>query len=366
MSTEDGVVHMALGLGRTVAEGGKSLRFCPRYPKITPQLSTAKDFLTRTQERFYALKTRGYPESLHFSTRSNLEHWSIADALEDPPVKAFASTYVPGEDRIRDTWYCQGPKMMTFARVLKYDDPPMAGLIADLLSLGKEGMGMPVEMEFAANLPEREADPWEFFILQIRPMADPGEPSGTDISLEDEENALCVSSTALGHGTLESIRDIVYVEPGRFQGNKTREMALEISQINNRLARENLPFLLAGPGRWGSSDPWLGIPVAWSDISNAGAIVEIRNDSIHADPSGGSHFFHNITAMGIPYITVNETGKGFGDRFSLAGLKGQTMDQGTQFIKHLRLKTPLTVKLDGKHSRCVIMGGSTKIDTIAA
>jgi len=364
MAAEDGVVHLALGLGRTVAEGGKSLRFCPRHPRITPQLSTAKDFLTHTQDRFYALKIKDYPLELHFSTRSNLEHRHLADALEEPPVKAFTSTYVAGEDRIRDTWYCPGPKMLTFARVLKYDDPPLAGLINDLSCLGKEGIGAAVEMEFAVNLPEQADDPWEFFILQVRPMASPRDQGLVSISSEDEDQALCVSAMTLGHGTLDTIQDIVYVRPDRFKGDKTPMMAHEISRINAQLVREKRPFLLAGPGRWGSSDHWLGIPVSWPDISGAGAIVEIRNDTIHADPSRGSHFFHNITSMGIPYITVNETHSG--DRFSFQGLEGVEKDHGSEFIGHLRLQDPLVIKVDGKHSRCVILVKQADTNTIAA
>ncbi len=364
MTAEDGVVHMALGLGKTVSEGGKSFRFCPRYPKITPHLSTAKDFLTHTQDSFYALKMKGYPEGLHFSTLSNLEHRQLADALEEPPVKAFASTYVAGEDRIRDSWYCPGPKVLTFARVLKYDDPPLAGVINDLLSLGKEGMGA-VEIEFAVNLPDQKDGSWEFFILQARPMTSPGDQSRGAISQDDQDHALCVSSMALGHGTVDTIQDIVYVRPGRFKGDKTRIMAREISRINKQLIRENKPFLLAGPGRWGSSDHWLGIPVNWPDIAGVGAIVEIRNTAIHADPSRGSHFYHNITAMGIPYITVNETSSPGGDRFSFQELAGVEVDHGTEFIGHLRLNSHLRIKIDGKHSRCVILGSQTA-NTIAA
>jgi hypothetical protein len=365
MKAEDGVVHMALGLGKTVSEGGKNFRFCPRYPGITPQLSTAQDFLTHTQDSFYALKIKGYPEGLHFSTLSNLEHRQLVDALEEPAVKAFASTYVAGEDRIRDSWYCPGPKVLTFARVLKYDDPPLAGVINDLLSLGKEGMGA-VEIEFAVKLPDRANGPWEFLILQARPMASPGDQSRAVISRDDQDQALCVSAMALGNGTVDTVQDIVYVRPGRFKRDKTRTMAREISRINRHLIRENRPFLLAGPGRWGSSDHWLGIPVNWPDISGVGAIVEIRNTAIHADPSRGSHFYHNITSMGIPYITVNETCSSGGDRFNVQGLDGVEEDHGTEFIGHLRLNSPLVIKIDGKHSRCVILETQTGTNTIAA
>jgi hypothetical protein len=171
---------------------------------------------------------------------------------------------------------------------------------------------------------------------------------------------------ALGHGTVDTIQDIVYVKPDRFKGDKTRTMAREISRINAALVQRNRPFLLTGPGRWGSSDPWLGIPVNWSDISGSGAIVEIKNNAIHANPSQGSHFFHNITAMGIPYITVNETEPTGGEQFNFLGLDGIETDHGTEFIGHLHLNSPLVIKIDGKQSRCVIMGTQTDTNTIIA
>ncbi|MCP4119410.1 MAG: phosphoenolpyruvate synthase/pyruvate phosphate dikinase [Desulfobacteraceae bacterium] len=355
MKAEDGVLHLALGLGKTVVEGEQSFRVSPRYPHITPQFATAGDFLDNTQRSFYALKTKGYPEGLHFPVLSNLERREVADALDEFPVKALASTYVADEDRIRDTWYCPGPKVLTFAQVLKYDTPHITGLINDLLELGREGLGAPVEIEFSANLYAEKDKPCDFFFLQIRPTVTSENRVCVTISREEMDAAVCFSAKALGNGIIDTMADIVYVKPGDFKGNKTREMAREINAVNAGLVNENRRYLLAGPGRWGASDPWLGIPVKWRNISGAGAILETRSKAINADPSQGSHFFHNITSLGIPYITVNETLASAPDRIDWQWLEGLPGVNETTFLRHVRLPKPLMVKIDGKQSWCVIL-----------
>ncbi len=366
IKAEDGVVHMALGLGRTVVEGEQSFRFSPRHPHVTPQFPTVKDFLDHTQRSFYALKTKGYPESLHFPTLSNLERRQVTDALEEFPVKAMSSTYVADEDRIRDTWYCPGPKILTFAPILKFNTPPITDLLNDLLALGRKGIGAAVEIEFSANIPDDKKRPCDFFFLQIRPMVTGRSRSDVTISSREIAKAVCFSSRAMGNGVIDTIQDIVYVKPADFKGDKTREMAREVDTINAGLVAEKRRFLLAGPGRWGASDPWLGIPVKWRNISGVGAIIETRSTAINADPSQGSHFFHNITSLGIPYITVNETLKPSsndpGDHVKADHLDWQWLENletiaETVFLRHVRLKRPLTIKIDGKRSWCIIQKG---------
>lgn len=356
MKAEDGVVHLALGLGKTVVEGEQSFRVSPRHPHITPQFATARDFLDNTQRSFYALKTKGYPEDLHFPTLSNLERREVADALEEFPVKTLSSTYVADEDRIRDTWYCPGTKVLTFARVLKYDTPPLTDLINDLLELGRKGLGAPVEIEFSANLYEGKEKPCDFFFLQIRPTVTSENRVSVTITQEEIDAAVCFSDKALGNGIIDTMADIVYVKPGDFKAGMTREMARQINTINAGLVSENRRYILAGPGRWGASDPWLGIPVKWRNISGAGAILETRSKAINADPSQGSHFFHNITSLGVPYITVNEILATSRDRVDWEWLDGLPAVNETTFLRHVRLDTPLMVKIDGKQSRCVILG----------
>ena len=346
----EGILNLALGLGQTLAQGEQSFRVSPKHPQATPQFGCTRDLLEKTQNRFYALRVAGCPETLRFGFCSNLERRDLGEALEEAPVKALASTYVSAEDRIRDTWYCKGPKIITFAQVLKYGAPPLAALVNDLMAALADEAGAPMELEFAADLPGKSGGPWKISLLQARPMSSPRDTSM--ITRKDFDDAVCVSTSALGNCTLDTIRDIVYVNPETFERGRTLDMARQISRINAELAKTNRRFLLAGPGRWGSSDPWLGIPVQWQQISGAGAIVEIRDGTIHADASGGSHFFNTITARGVPYITVNPDAL---DRIDLEHLTGCRTVRDEGFIRHLRLKRPLVIKVDGKHSRSVIM-----------
>ncbi len=347
---DEGILNLALGLGHTLAQGEQSFRVFPKHPQATPQCSGTRDFLENTQNSFYALRMEDYPETLRFGICSNLERRDLAQALEEAPVKALTSTYMPAEDRIRDTWYCKGPKILTFAQVLKYGTPPLTALVNDLMTALADDAGGPIELEFTADMPEESGQPWKISLLQVRPMSSPRDTSL--ITKEDLDEAVCVSTSALGNCTLETIRDIVYVNPETFEGGKTSDMAQQISRINADLAKNDRRFLLAGPGRWGSSDPWLGIPVDWQQISGAGAIVEIRDGTIHADASRGSHFFNTITSQGVPYITVNP---GDADRIDLEHLTGCRTVRDEGFIRHMRLKRPLLIKVDGKHSRSVII-----------
>ncbi|NDY72943.1 hypothetical protein DO021_13390 [Desulfobacter hydrogenophilus] len=352
---DEGILNLALGLGQTLAQGEQSFRICPKHPQATPQFSGTRDFLEKTQKHFYALRMADYPETLRFGICSNLERRDLVQALEEAPVKALTSTYVPVEDRIRDTWYCQGPKILTFAQVLKYGTPHLTALVNDLMTTLAHDAGGPIELEFAADIPDKPGRPWKISLLQTRPMSSPRDTSL--ITRQDLDEAVCVSTSALGNCTLNTIRDIVYVNPETFEGGKTPDMAQQISRINAELAKTNRSFLLAGPGRWGSSDPWLGIPVDWQQISGAGAIVEIRDGTIHADASRGSHFFNTITAQGVPYITVNPE---VCDRIDLEHLTGCHTVRDEGFIRHMRLNRPLLIKVDGKHSRSVIMNAERK------
>ena len=347
---DEGVLNLALGLGHTLARGEQSFRISPRHPRSTPQFSSTLDFLEKTQNRFYALRMAGYPDTLHFGCCSNLACRDLAQALDEAPVKALASTYMPGEDRIRDTWYCKGPKIITFSQILKYGTVPLTALINDLMTALAHDAGGPIELEFTADLPAEPSDPWKISLLQARPMSRPRDCSL--ISKQDLDDAVCVSTSAQGNCTLDSIRDIIYVNPETFEKSKTRDMAMQISRINAELAKNNQKFLLAGPGRWGSSDPWLGIPVDWQQICSAGAIVEIMDGTIHAEASRGSHFFNTITSRGVPYITVNPKAK---DRFDLAPLDCCCAVRDDGFIRHMRLNRPLLIKVDGKQSRSVII-----------
>jgi len=352
MKSEEGIAHIALGLGRTVVEGGRTIRFSPKYPSIMPQFSMVDDILANAQRYFYALKIRNYPDELNFQKHSNLEKREIADAEAEYPVQLLASTYLPEEHRIRDTGYIPGPKILAFAPILKYNILPLPDLLSDLLELGRKGMGCPVEIEFSVNLSSDKNIKSDFFFLQMRPMVAGGERFEVQITHQEIEEAFCISNQALGNGKNEKIGDIVYVKPDDFKPEATIQMAGEIDKLNADLVKENRPYLLIGPGRWGSADRWLGIPVQWRNISGVGAIIELRNEKLKADPSQGSHFFQNITSLGIHYITVTENSE---DHFDWKWLDSQPASQETTYLRHVRLDKPFTLKIDGKTSQCVLI-----------
>lgn len=352
MKAEDGIAHIALGLGRTVVEGERALRFSPKYPSVLPQFSTVDDMLENSQRFFYALKVRDYPESLQFDRYSNLEKREIDDAEAEFPVKALCSTYIPEEHRIRDTGHIPGPKVLTFAQLLKFKTLPLPDLLYDLLSLGRKGMGCPVEIEFSMDLSEN-GKKGAFYFLQMRPMAGDDERFEVEIRPEDIQKAFCRSEQALGNGKTTDIADIVYVKPEDFRLDSTVRIAEEIDKLNAGLHRQERPYLLIGPGRWGSSDRWLGIPVQWRNISGVKAIVEMRNDILKADPSQGSHFFQNLTSLGIHYLTVNEGS----DHFDWAWIRSLPVIQETKFLRHVRAPRPLLLKIDGRQSRAVMRPG---------
>lgn len=352
MKPDDGIAHIAMGLGKIVVEGERTLRFSPKYPNILPQFSTVDDILENCQRHFYALKIKNYSESLNFEMDSNLERLDLDEAEDDFPVKALASTYIPEEHRIRDTAYAAGPKVLTFAQILKYDSFPLPELLSQLLDLGKNGMGCPVEIEFSVNIPQKKGQKIDFFFLQMRPMAGEGDRVKVQISDQEIKSAFCFSNHALGNGKNQNISDIVYVKPQAFEITETLNIAKEIRLVNAKLVSQNRPYLLVGPGRWGSADRFLGIPVQWRDISGVGAIIELRNESLKADPSQGSHFFQNITSLGIHYITVNE---GAEDFFKWEWVNSLAKVEENHFLRHVRLEQNFMLKIDGRASQCVMV-----------
>ncbi|MBU0728733.1 MAG: phosphoenolpyruvate synthase/pyruvate phosphate dikinase [Proteobacteria bacterium] len=346
---EEGTAMIALGFGKTVVEGEKSLRFTPKYQKILPQFSTVEDMLNYSQRYFYALRIKDYPESLKFSKNSNLEKRELADAEQEFPVQRLCSTYFPEENRIRDS-FNPGPKVLTFANVLKHGIFPLPEILIELLAIGRKGMGCPVEIEFSADLSEKDHS-GDFFFLQIRPMVAGNERLKVEITEEEIQKAFCYSQESMGFAHDRKISEIVYVKPDSFDPAQTRRIADEIKKINALLSKDNQPYLLIGPGRWGSADPWLGIPVQWQDISGVGAMIELRNEQLKADPSQGSHFFHNITSLGIPYITVTE-GK---DILDWQWLSSIPVIEETRYLRHVCLKKPFTLKVDGAGTRQCVM-----------
>ncbi len=354
MSSEDGVATVVMGLGKAVVDGEKALRFSPRHPQILPQRSTVDDILENSQRFFYSLRMSDDQIELDASDRGNLDKREVADVWQEPPMHFLASTFLPHEGRIRDTAHIAGPKVLTFANVLKYNAFPLSEILVDMLALGEMGMGAPVEIEFSINLDQTTNGKPEFALLQIRPMTARSELEHVNISDKEIQSAFCYSSHALGNAKLQNISDIIFVRPETFDPSKTREIAAQIGRFNATLLQEGRKYLLIGPGRWGTADRWLGIPVGWADISGVSVIVEAASEKLQAEPSQGSHFFHNITTLGINYISVSDSGE---DRLDWGWFEAQPMVNDSAYVVHARLSQPLTLKVDGRTSRCVMLAG---------
>ena len=352
MKPEDGLAHIALGLGKIVVEGGAAMRFSPKYPQFLPQFSTVDDILENAQRFFYALNLNGFPDNLPINEDATLEKLDIDAAMHDAPVRQLCSTYSDQDHRIRDGVQASGYPVCTFASILKYESLPLAEILTEILAMGRQGMGCPVEIEFAVNMPSDADQKPVFELLQIRPMAVNQSNLAVEISKDDISKAFCYSTMALGNGRFEEIQDIIFVNPDTFDAADTIKIATEIAQVNKKMTQRNRKYLLIGPGRWGSADRWLGIPVRWTDISGVGAIVETTIEGLKADPSQGSHFFHNITSLGISYLNTSEGGEDF---INWAYLKSLPAATETPHLKHVSVQKPLTIKIDGKESKAVII-----------
>jgi len=350
MKPEEGVATIALGLGKQVVSGERALRFCPKYPKRLLQRSTVEETLSYAQRRFYALKLNAQ-NSLDIHGRDHVTRRQISDALDEEPVKMLAGTYVLAEHRIKDTVQIDGSRVLTFASVLKFDLFPLAKILLEFLSLGEAAMAVPVEMEFAVDLSPTKERKSRFHLLQMRPMSASEANIKVSVDLEDRDQALCYSQHTVGNLAGRQITDIVYVKPEAFDPGKTRIIAKEVARINAHIEGQRRQYLLVGPGRWGTADPWLGIPVRWADISNVAAIVETVSDKLNVEPSIGAHFFHNLVSLGIGYLSVTRQAP---DDFNWNWLTAQKMARETEYVAHVRLSRPVTLKVDGSTSSGVI------------
>jgi len=279
----------------------------------------------------------------------NLEKRDVSDADEEPPVQLLASTYIPEEHRIRDSAPMAGYRVLTFAQIMKYGRFPLAEMLTEVLTLGQEGMGCPVELEFSVNVPTGPQLKPQFAFLQLRPMTARADLLQVNILDDEAARAFCISYRALGNAEKNDMADILFVKPDGFDPAKTPQIAREISELNAGLLNASRKYLLIGPGRWGSADRWLGIPVSWADICGVGAMVETSSSALKADPSQGSHFFHNITTLGITYATVSED-----DFIDWNWLTSQTAANETAHVVHLKLDRPFVLKVDGRSSKCVM------------
>jgi len=353
MDPSDGVAVVALGLGRTVVEGGKALRFSPANPTVLPQFGTIDDWLKISQRKFFAVDV-GDPDTYPRDRDDfNLALLDLEDAEEHGTLEPLGSVYSAANNMIYDGIHREGVRLVSFAHILKSDLFPLAEILKLLLELGRRTMSAEVEIEFACVLGDGQSRDHEFGFLQIRPLAAGHDSAGIPPELLDSPEAVVSTHVALGHGHDDHVRDILYVPRQLFDRAKTVEIAAEIDTLNRRFVEAARSYLLIGPGRWGSSDRWLGIPVRWEQISGARVIVETDLDDFKVTPSQGTHFFQNLTSFQVGYMTVNATQGG--GRVDWDWLDAQPAVTEGEFVRHLVLAEPLTVMIDGRSSEGVIL-----------
>lgn len=350
---EDGTANIALGLGKYIVDGGQTLRFSPRHPHSILQMSTMDFALRETQTRFYALDLKNMAEAFSVDDAFNLVKLGLKDADAEGSLKYIVSTYDPYDQIIRDGYYPGGRKILSFVNILQHDVFPLADTLDQILRIGQQEMGRPVEIEFAVNMDPSDHTRATFYLLQIRPIVDNKEIMDEDLSLVKNEETILSSTSVLGHGIVGDVQDIIYVKTGAFNSSNNQLIAYEIEKMNRSFTDQEKGYVLVGPGRWGSSDSWLGIPVKWPHISNARVIVECGLENYRVDPSQGTHFFQNLTSFGVGYFTVNPfKGDGW---FDEAFLNAQPAVEETEYLRHVRFDAPITIKMDGKKSLGVVL-----------
>lgn len=342
---EEGIVNLALGLGKYIVDGGQTLRICPHHPGKVLQMSDTEMALRETQTRFYALDLKNMGENFSVDDAFNLLKLSVREADKDGALQYLASTYNRTDQVIYPGVYPEGRKIISFVGVLEHDVVPLPHLLREVLRLGQEAMRRPVEIEFAVEI-DATTRSCVFYLLQIRPMVDVKSDVHINLSEIRPETILLQSNNALGHGQMDDITDVVYVKTDGYNAGNNPLIAEEISRINAKFLDRGEHYVLVGPGRWGSSDSWLGIPVKWPNISAARIIVEAGLTNYRVDPSQGTHFFQNLTSFGVGYFTINDfNGDGVYNRAVLDALPAV---EETAHVRHVRFPQPLSIKVDGK------------------
>jgi CheY-like chemotaxis protein len=349
---EDGIASVALGLGKYIVDGGLTLRFSPKYPKKVLQVASPDMALRETQRVFYALNLDTSSFSPSLDDGANLLKLRIAEAEKDKSLKHVASTYDFDNHVLRDGPHYEGKKVITFSNILQHKTFPLAEILDTALKIGQKEMNKPVEIEFAVNLSNNRDDAGIFNLLQIRPIVDNRESMLVDLGAIKKEETIIYSNSALGNGMIQNIRDIVFVKPDSFDPAQSTIIAQDVGKLNDILTKENKNYVLVGPGRWGSTDPWLGIPVKWPQISNARVIVESGLENYRIDPSQGTHFFQNLTSFRVGYFTINPyINDGFYDLDFLHKFEPFYEDE---FLKHIRFENSIEIKIDGRKNVGVI------------
>jgi len=355
LTSDDGIVAVALGLGKTVVDGGSCFRFSPKYPRHVMAFSSVDDVLRNSQREFFALNLdeapgRGEAEG------AELRRYGLKEAEADGTLAALGSTYSPDNDVVTDGTSRPGVRLVNFAPILKHGVFPLAEILEVLIEVGAHSTAAPVEIEFAVDLSQDDDRPPEFSFLQMRPLALASESDQVEIGHVMSSELVCRSTSILGNGKIDDLDEVVVVDYNRFDRSKSRQAAEEVAAFNDAMQKRGKPYLLIGVGRWGSTDPFLGIPVTWHQIAGARVIVESGFKDFMVTPSQGTHFFQNLTSCNVGYFTVNpEAGDGFLD---WDWLGAQTAVAESEFVRHIRLARPLLVKMSGHQGMGVILKGA--------
>lgn len=353
LKSTDGTVAVAPGLGKAIVDGGLSFRFCPKFPLHPLQIGSIDDILKYTPHDFFALDMNEEYTDRNIDEERLVKKYSLSDAEKDGTLDSVCSTYSRENQTMSDGIGRQGPKVFTLAPIIKQKVFPLPEILDLLLEMGAWGTGSPVELEFAVNLKVPEGKPKEFGLLQIRPLVINNEIEELNLDNIESTALICRSDQVLGHGVVKNVKDIICIDLEKFDRKFTHEVAHEIAQFNSKMINEDKPYLLIGLGRWGTLDPWLGIPVTWEQINGAKAIIESNFTDFNVTPSQGSHFFQNLTSFKIGYFTVDDfTQQGFID---WKWLLQQNTFESKNFTKHIQLEQTLTIKINGHRNKGIII-----------
>ncbi len=352
MEPEDGFAIVALGLGHYVVNGERSYRFSPKYPTL--EMGSLQNQLRNSQVEFLALDMMNSEvDFCKHGSEANLKRLPISEAESHGVLNHMASVYDANNQRIDPGISSDGPRILNFANILKYEHVPLARALKLIMDVGKEALGSPVEIEYSVDMDTAENGKPSFFILQIKPMLGTGGEYTFDTGELNKKDMIIFAERSMGNGRIDHITDLVYVNPGKFDKMRTREMAAQIEYLNKKLVEKDRKYILIGPGRWGTRDPFIGIPVTWSQISNAKVIVETSLEDFPLDASLGSHFFHNVTSMNVGYFSIqHDSGSSFIRWDELEKLK---VVEEPGFVKHVRFDKPVCIMMDGKKRISIIL-----------
>jgi len=351
MQPDEGFGVLAVGLGTYVVEGERTFRFSPKYPQI--EISSQKDIYKSSQIEFFAIDMKKKELNLTEGEEAALIRKEITDAKEHGTIKHCASIYDFENERIVPGLSSYGPIVVNFANIMRYNYIPLAETISSFLDIIREALGSPVEIEYAVDLNKDKDGKASFYLLQIKPLV--GSENNYNIALDEikDKEVILYTEKSMGNGKIDNVQEMIFVKPNMFDNTKTLEMAAEIEVLNKKMMKENKKYILIGPGRWGSRDQFIGIPVVWPQICNAKVIVETSRENFPLDASLGSHFFHNVTSMNVGYFTVQHSASS--DVINWDIIEQQELIEETTYFKRVKFKKNINVFMDGKKQISVIL-----------